>query len=665
MNLNSSILIENSSNKTGLDTLKNQSPESYLQSVLELNDELHCLDLECKLQYMQEGMISNAKDVIVNILNKIIDFLKNFISNLFNTDIDCRSRFKTLKKKSKNFTTLNELGHDEYNLSILYYPSPNSIDSSKVKESVSDIVNTIKNIANGTESFKPDDASLMNAYKNIARVCSKSASRNLYKNSVNNSESFMLFIKSNVVYIEKKPMELSSWLNRVRNIVPWEKKDVADKISTIKDQLELCRNNIKNIDKEIDIDEFNNVKILTSQLHDILGTWTWYINYIYKEESKYLSYINNIYDSLMKTINETSTIHGEPFNHDTLFDNEDMRDFNRTEWMDLKLTTECFALKFELDEYKYKTMINESNILSDNDSQKIYRLQNIQEAEMSNVRERINGIIKQIENVINEFIKKINNNINLNKKYIENNKNIIEKPITLEKIISNGDILAGMSRLEKRLIPDPFNYENTNTDILNEKQYFEKRILPKLNVSSSISKRKVAWSNDMSITEYCKLYYGASMTGEKYKPCEFTGAEFEANKDKIIKFVTDSRDIINNIREQLKVLKDNATKFMNTQNKPNSNNKEKKEETESKHETYYSLLYNDYITEAKIDAGEAPKSDEMHSDNTSISDSAAFNIYYRCYKDVLMSELTAAEFITSEFMQAIKAHVNKLSKNSK
>ena len=94
---------------------------------------------------------------------------------------------------------------------------------------------------------------------------------------------------------------------------------------------------------------------------------------------------------------------------------------------------------------------------------------------------------------------------------------------------------------------------------------------------------------------------------------------------------------------------DVQTTTQNTEQKPVANN------DTAKNEAYFSELYQTWFTEAEIEMGEKPA--EAEQNNQEIADRAtAYKIYMDTYKDIILSKMTAAEFIYSELTQIINAH---------
>ena len=76
---------------------------------------------------------------------------------------------------------------------------------------------------------------------------------------------------------------------------------------------------------------------------------------------------------------------------------------------------------------------------------------------------------------------------------------------------------------------------------------------------------------------------------------------------------------------------------------------------------YYSELYQRWFTEAEIEMMDKPEGENQQQNNQS-SESAenakAYKVYMDCYKDIILSKMTAAEFVFNELTAIVNAHVN-------
>lgn len=680
MAFNSSIMLaENTINSKNSLLDKSNMTESYIYTMLEFNDDFHIAEInERKIfykeltkastcEYINESETTKASisEKLSYLIHVIVDFIKKFINLLTQKDIKIRSKYKHLASTTDGFKIPSK-NNENFVFTLYHFPYFNDIDDQKCRSSITNIINEINSICNGKSVQNINNE--QTAYGILGTICQKNASRHLFIDPIDNSASFSNFVRSDIIYKEKKELSYKKWNNLIKDIVPTKKDVVIKKASSIKNDLEMCEKRIKEANLT-DTESLKNAKTLIGQIKNIVSSWTWYLNAIYDFETSALAYIMNTYNRLNSSVNESGQIHGEPFDSDTLFDNEDMRDFNPTEWMNLELTTEGFNIKYEIDEFNRIMAIKEAMIFSDDEFNKFNRLKAIREAESNNLDNNIKAIIASIKEIANKFFNKVNNMLNLNKKYIDQYSDTIKnKPFakSTPECTSKGDILAGIGRVNTPFKPEPFNFDLMKDDLKDKNIFFEKRILPKLNASSNYSKTKNEWKNgETSIVDYCKSYFGASMPEVS---CKFTGTELDALKNNIIEFVTESKSMISNIKSQLNSI-DNESRKVTSKITRTQNTKETADKTENKNNDkntstksesmYYSSLYDRYLTEIEITSGE-PLNNENDSNNNSDTnnESSAFRVYYDAYKDVLMSQLTAAEFIISELMKVIHHHVD-------
>lgn len=664
-----------------------KTSESYIYNMLEFNDDFHVAEInerksfyksliETKYEIVNEVNRKTIYDKLSELIKIVIDFIKKFIEAITKKDLKIRMQYKRLVVSSNGFA-IQDKELERYVFTIHHFPNFNDIDDTKCRTAISNIVDDLNKICDGEDVPATDESGLMDAYKDLAIVCKQNASRKMFNDPINSSSSFSKFVRSDIIYNERKEMTYKEWSNSIKDITPTKKDLIIKKASGIKSDLESCEKRFQNANL-IDENSIKNAKQLISQIKAIVSSWIWYLNSVYDAESMALSYIINTY-SRIKNIgssNESGLIHGEPFNSDTLFDNEDLRDFNPTEWMDLELTTEGFNFKYEMDEFGRVMSIKEALIFSDDEFNKFNRLKVMREAETKNFKETIDAIIKAIKEIINKFFEKLKNTLNLNKVYIKKYDNIIkENPFeqSTPECTSTGNILAGIVRINAPFQQEPFNYDLMKEDLKDKNIFFEKRVLPKLNASSNYSKIKSEWKNgETTITDYCKSYFGASIPEAS---CKFTGAELDAMKNNIIEFITESKSVISNIKAQINSLeaesKKVTSKLARTQNtketidKTENKNSDNEKDTSAKSESmYYSSLYDRYLTEIEITSGKPLNNENNQNENLSNNESSAFRVYYNVYKDVLMSRLTAAEFIISELMKIIHHHVEYYSKKN-
>lgn len=692
---NSNILSENTAVNEETSAFRNDAWPSLLYGMLEFNDTMHGMEVKNAIhdyrllkedaineanntlpsikesEALQEAMSNSFKDRIKNALQAIIDFVIHFINMLTQKDIKVRSKFKQMKRRTSKFYNESK-NNNSYTFTVFHAPSILDVDENKCRACLNNITTMIDTICRGEYEADASDASLAMAYTALQKIIRpKTGTRREFSGSVKNGETFREYVKSDIIYRERVNMSYREWQASIAETVPVDKSQIAHKLSFIKADLENCQ---KKVEKAtiVDAETKRNADVYIGQIRAIVSSFSWYLNALYAAETQKLGYIMNTYERISSNkfsddhMSEAGMIHGESFDSDTLFDNEDLNDFNRTEWLDLSLTTECFNLKFELDESLRRTALAEANIMVDDDFNKINRLNIMREAEEQKAGNAITNIFAAIKKAISSFMESLKGRNLKNTKFMQRNKAFIEKEFKIEKVSSKGDILAGMGRVQKNIRIIPFNYEQMKDDLKDKRTFFEKHILPTLKDPSNVSKRNVTWDANMSITDYCKSYFGASMDESKYKACEFSKTELETNKQNIVTFLN-KPNILSAINADLSKIESEAKKVSNikpAENKETTSGEPKKIEggkEETKQESYFSVLYNQFITEADIDmAKDAPAEGEGTTSNNAASanneQSAAIKNYVECYKDVLLSKLTAAEFIISECMQIMIAH---------
>lgn len=702
---NSNILSEQNIqlNERAGNALRNDAWPSFLYGMLEFNDRMHEIETNAAItdyrmlkedaineanntmlsiketEALQESVAENIKKRIMAAIQAIIDFIKNFISMLTQKDLKVRRRFKEMKRKTGKFVNM-EKNNNSYTFTVFHGPTVLDFDENKCRSALNNITAAIDRICRGEYDADVSDASLATAYRALGRVIrpKDSSVRHEFSGKYEDAKSFAEYVRTDIIYKERINMSYREWQASIAETIPCDKGIIAQKLSLIKGDLEKSQ---KDIARAAIVDEHTkkNADAYIAQIRAIVSSVSWYLNALYDQETRKLAYIMSTYTRIKggnfsdDHMNEFGMIHGESFDSDTLFGNEDLDDFNRTEWLNLGLTTECFSLKYELDESKRRIALAEANIMVDDDYNKISRLNIMREAEEKKAGNAISNIFATIKKFISEFFEKLKSKNLKNTKFIQRNKAFIEKPFKIDKVSSKGDILAGMARVQKGLTIVPFNFESMKDDLKDKRAFFEKHILPTLKDPSNVSKRNVTWDANMSITDYCKAYYGASMGSEKFKPCEFSKAELETNKQSIVAFLN-KPNVLSSINADLAKIETESKKVANTTSTTKTTETDSKGAVEGesktgegasketpKQESYYSELYNTFITEADIEMSAEAKKEEGGEKGEGAASgnneqSAAIKNYVECYKDVLLSKLTAAEFIISECMQIMIAH---------
>ena len=712
-------------NNLPIDELTPKGSEHYMYNYLEYNDEMHSLDVDFSCDYyrelcnahargdnsliLSEASLEKFKETFIKMIQKIIDFINKIVDTITQRHRRITKEFEEEKKKTKGFSfkfdksafddwfnrfwssysaenpdasrkteyynrsesakqTSASIDDEKYLFIVHTYPDPSTIDSNDPRAAIRDLITAVEDICSGKD-YIADEASLKVSYKALGRIIK--SSRNTFKESINSSESFRQYIKSDVCYLEKQTMTVKEWRTDVlRTVSDLGNNFVESKVNLIIEDLNKCKESIRRTNGTLTADQIRNANTLISYIKDVVDSWVWYINYIMSMHTKKLKYILSMCDRITndifrgRTVNESGFIHGEEFDSDTLFANEDLRDFNRTEWLDLRLTTECYMYKYTLTEGRRKVALKEALILTDDEPNKVARINAMREEANANVKQTLQNIINTIAELINKFMNTAKDRVGLNAAYIKRNADVLKPEVKADwKITSRGDILAGMYRVQDNLNIVPFDFDSRADDYQSKEVFFEKRILPWLNKSSSFAKRDPKWQQDMGIANYCKIYYGAAMPDNQYEPVTITGAEIQQNQENILKFLQQT-NVIGSVKADLDKVSQNAKNIRMDDNKTNTedragaaakaNAQSPSGNAATKQESAYSTLYGMVLTEVQIDAGEQTNEDKGQ-DSGKDRETAA-KVYLNAYKDVVLSKATAAEFVIRELMAIEKAH---------
>ena len=684
---NSNTLMENANTHTNSNSLLEFTSKNteypYEYALLELNDILHDLETEYQIKKYKgilesinlenngvtvynEGLADIAEKIIKTI-RAIIDFIANFVKNIFGIHEKTTENFNNRKAETRGFQIEDKETLDRtYTFIVRRHPNLSKIDPNTPRASINNLIALCEKIcvSNITE-VSVDSSQEQLAFKALRKLIKTETSKHEFTGDVVDSESFKKYVSTNLIYTEKVEMTAREWLNTCVNDAIREhapKTFAADKTKLLINDLKALERKVRQEKNNLNSESIKAINSYLAMIRRIVDAWCWYINLLDKSYLKNLNYISGKHATLTRTaknIAESTSIHGEEFDSDTLFANEDMRDFNRTEWMDLQLTTEFYEMKFEIMECHRRIAIQEAIILADNKPDKIARLNAMREAEEGKVKVDIGKIMEQIKTIINKFTDTVREKININANFIkQNEKDLMAKPFGQDwKGISKGDIIAGMYRVQEPITFVPFDLNRMKDDLGSKEAFFQKYIIQSLNKQSQFSKRNVKWQDGMTIAEFCKAYYGASMSEDKYPPCEFKSTDMETNKGNIIKFL-ENPNFVSSIKRDMSKIEAESKKSASTVASGTSDSSQQNSSGSSTQESYISVLFNTILTEIDIDAGKT-EGQSGDGDNGAANESSGIKTYVNAYKDVMMSKITASEFIISEMMAIMRQHSGK------
>lgn len=710
MVFNSSILVAKPTNENTINTIselaKTSGDSSYIYNLLEFNDSIHDIDVLNKISYyrtlkenannelanIDESVIGTVVERLSKIIESILNFIKNVIRKIASLSVFGKARYKNYSrmdiKDAKGFWARNP--NEDRTVNIYYYPNIDNIDSQKFRASLNNIISELERVCdNKANTEKASDKSKEMAYKTLAKMIDKYVivdtndgildvfdkkdylNNTMDPSKVSSAATFNQFVKSNMCVVHQKACNMYQWHkyflqlgNNMHNMSAYTKR-VSEFAHDLERAKKIVANAVINTDEQK-----KHANDLVSQISAITTSYASFIYTIAKYEQMSFDYHTKIYErhvmrNINVDINESGDIHGEPFNSDTLFDNEDIRDFSRTEWLDLNLTTECYEAKFEMMETSKRIALQEAIIMTDDMPNKFERLIAMREAEEKKLTDKISGTIERIRQLLNKFIETIKNKSTEMVQNLKTNATFIAKPITLKEVKSKGDILAGMYRVQQKVTIIPYNYESMKNDLKDKETFFRNKILPGMRNTSQYAKRKLNWTEGMSVTDYCKLFYGASLPEDKYPKCVFATQDIEVNKENIVKFLNNPNNAFS-CKNDLDVLENESKKVArsaaNRNNmKDDSQNNQQSDTAQNRPDiaqesVYYSELYSRWFTEAEIEMGKQPEVSQTNNENN--EEANAYRVYMDCYKDIILSKMTAAEFIYAELSQIVNAHMN-------
>ena len=692
MQFNASLLKEQSlesANKLALENSVEERKNSFIYSMLEHNDIMHKLDIEEKINYyrtlveastgkctdiaLREGIIDSVHGFLTKVIQAIINLFNKFIGFIRGTANE--AAYKEFESLSKEFDSV-KYGADknsplEKNIDVIahVYPKVSEVPERYFAASLNNLLDLLDRLINGNDVSKEAIASAKEmAYKTIAKAAISKRSK--FTNPVVDRNSFLDHVKENCCYKENRYMKLADFLSEFR---PYGEcsKEITSKLASIKSVLEKAKSDLNTKSAAMDPENRTKANTIISHCEAISQDCITYFNMISTMNLQATIYWNKTYKSAKRSsVKESGTIHGEVFDSDTLFDNDDIRDFNRTEWLDLELATECYEISSAVYEYRRRVAANEAMIIAENGIDTFRKLVAMQEAEAKELGNKFMEILQTIIVAVDKFFSNLRDKLSLDANFIKKNIDTIKKPIKLTNIKSSGDILNGLKNIQGKLNITPYSYDTMKDDLSNEKEFFYKRIKPSLNGGKH---PRINWNDtNMTVAEYCKAYYGASIPEDKAAKVDISAADLQANIADIISFLEAPNALMANIRAELTTLKSQANRAAsdakadqtNSVDKPTEGVPEKtsaSETSETKQESmYYSELYQRWFTEADFQAPASEGGSETsgNAEGGSKSDSkSGFKTYIQAYRSVLLAKLTGAQFVRSELMALMKAHV--------
>lgn len=672
--------------------------ESYLYSVLEFNEKMHNLEIEDKIAYyralvesingnpskleeIHESMVVDGIKRIVKFISTIIDWVREKLKSIFEINAISQGEFNMKKKISKGFVKDVDM-EKEYTFTCYNYPLFNKLDSRMCDDALKEIFEHIDDICSGRDLPEVSDTTLKVAYSKLAKTieddCRSGAMSEVkrdYTGSREDKEGFAKFIRSNIVFTYRERMPYYSWKDRfIDTITDISKTAISDKMKYITDKLENAREKVSRVETLDDLQR-KNLNTYLSQVSSIIRSYEWFLYYIMNMRRGHMKEVirvyNNIVNNNTEVMSEAGTIHGEVFDSDTLFDNEDARDFNRTEWIDLKLEAEFYQMRYNISEEYKMAAIREAVMRAREgvDAEKYALLEALNAQTWQKTKMIIEEFIKNIVKFLDQAIAVVIDKLNPSVIYVKTHDKTIRGNRFAIRAKSKIDIFNGINRVREDIRPVQYDYKKMKGDLESVDSFFKKYILPDLERSSFRMRKNVAYNDNMGINDYMRQYYGLPY-GNNPEDIVFSAEDLEKNKAAMLEYIGQPNKLFAKFRSELSQLEMNAKRAAANMSKPapapKSIPEKASEGGEAKQEAVYSFLYNTWLTEATVDVvdknGNIINTDE---EGSYASEQTAIQNYLGAYKLVYTARINACRSIISEFANIMKAHVQHYSQKDK
>lgn len=673
-----------------------RTPETYLECLLQLNEECQEAENEYNIAYyralkesalnestdvvLSEGLVSKAVDMLSKLIESIINFIRKFINMIRGKGFKLMAEeADKAQKEAQKSTTYEEFLKKTQELRFYYVVDWSKLDSNMIYQACGEISSAIEILLNGNDYGEVDESIFKMRYTALHRSIKKAIDSPSYSNPVIDPNSFKQFVMTDVVRDEIRNTTGDSFINYYTNIkyrglksdkeISKYTDDETKRLESLKVKLETRAPALKpeNVTKASKLIHYYQI---------IIESWTWFLGQNFNQQIKAIKYYTAVLNSLSNAKHESSTIHGELFNSDTLFANEDPRDFNRTEWMDLELTAEAYCFNQAINEARRSMAVQEAIIWSENaiPSDTFRKLQAMQEAEINKLANAIQDIIKRVKEFVTKFINDLQDKHGPNAAFMKKYAVQIKNPFKIAEVTSTGNILDGLIRMqESRHIS--FNPATMNEE--DKAAMFKTHFLTGFASKASGGKRPVKWEDGITISDYCKAYYGASMPADQYPPVKYNTQELNSAKDNIMKFMDAPHAFFSKIKQELSELEKEAKKAgaeavrpnINVNNTAQTGNNAGQQNAnqgggdnntisgDAKQESmFYSVLYDRWFNEMDIAKGPETADGDAKGGEGEAKKQNNSKVYIDCLKDILLAKLTAARFIYSECNQLIRAH---------
>lgn len=454
---------------------------------------------------------------------------------------------------------------------------------------------------------------------------------------------------------------------------------------------------------KVNADKFedpNDVREIVKNICDAISTYTIIVlkasqiaedinNKVRTEDIKHIMEFASSHGML----SESMSMFGDEIDSKSVFDDLEPGDFNPTEFMNLELVSE-HAMKMDSMETCKWAMSMEAKYLAEQNYQ---GLVDLNEAVGQKIKAGLQKALEALKKIAAKFVEAILFNFGTEKAWLTKYKNIILNN-TLKgdaQITVYCNLRNAVNQIQNVVPPMPnYNELSGNSNAFESedaffKQYFSK-FFPGMDQDPHVPK-------DGTLADKCKIYLGAKFqdsNGDQGTFADFNGSKWPTVAA-MYQWLLDTEKLAKNTQAQIKNIErtvNNYTKSADKlgapenqqQNNTTQNNAQQQNtaQPQAKQESYYSYIYNKYLTEMDIKSAPAtdgaagqentnnPNPKEAYKTTQGDTDeqvknskdagsviTGRMNIYMNVCKQVLTAKMTAINYAHKEMLDLMRAIV--------
>lgn len=338
-------------------------------------------------------------------------------------------------------------------------------------------------------------------------------------------------------------------------------------------------------------------------------------------------------------------------------------------------------------EYEVQAINEEALIFASEatDYEKFQKLQAVNEAIGNKIKRIFYNTIAKLKEIFAKFMEKLRGNFTSTKNYLDKYKDIIlKKPFRNNNKYETQDLVRGINRIEKTSVPQ-LDLTAIDSNLLDDPaKFFESKVKPAdggAEWNNANKDQATFWKAYFCMSSHNMVYTGTSFQNNALKPC--------------FDFLYDIRKTEKVIKKSIKDIDDTITRVMKSAgadyNKPDDNASGDQQST-NKESVVWSYLYqkpfileNGILMEFKV----VPNTDDQQQGDNNTADQSfsqrmsnvdkqegegpdnvaagkqnarpvidtRCNTYVTVCSTMLKAKMSACEFIRSESMGIIRAHV--------